>query len=278
MSLNKINESVYILEGAVNISVILGDEGALVIDTGLGDSGARKVRRWLDENSIRPCAIINTHSHADHFGGNEFLLKKYPELMVYAPAIEDAFIKYPVLELAFLFGAEPREALKTGFLMSPPSKVDEIIEPGNSEICGLKLKCVPLPGHSFNQIGVIFEDVFFSADALFVEDLIKKYGILYFVDFEKSIETLEKLKEYRGLKFIPGHRRIEGDVVDVINKNLKHFESVQATVQKCLTHAKPIRCAFEKFGIPNNPVNRALSLVPIKATLLALDIDFFELI
>ena len=276
--MNNIAENVYVLEGSVNVSIILGDEGALIIDTGLGDTSARKVRRWLDENGIRPCAIINTHSHADHFGGNSFLLKKYPELQVWTPEVEDVFIKYPILEPAFLFGAEPPETLKTGFLMSKSSKVDGVINPGDLDVCGLNLTFVSLPGHSFNQIGVVFKDVIFSADAFFVEELIEKYGILYFVDFEKSIETLEKLKDYRKLKFIPGHRKIEQNVIDIINENLRHFDKVKATVKKCLSQTYPIRCMFEKLGVPSSPVNRALSFVSIKATLRALNTDFFELI
>jgi len=263
--LNRISDSVYVLEGAVNIGVLVKGKEAIVVDTGLGDTGARKVRRWLENNGLLPIAIINTHSHADHFGGNAFLLKRFEDIRVYAPEIEDAFVRYPLLEPAFLYGAYPPDELITDFLVSEASPVHEILKPGSLKIGGFDIEIVPLPGHSFNQMGVVFENVFFAADSLFVPELIEKYRILFFVDYNMWIETLNKLKEFKGYTVIPGHRKFDTSIDAIVERNLLHLEEIKKLVTSCMPD--PFDCVFNKLGIPENPVSRALAGTSIRAVM-----------
>ncbi len=265
MNLNKIAENVYVLEGAVNIGIIVDHGAAILVDTGLGDTGVRKVRRWLAENGIDAIGIINTHSHADHFGGNSFLVKKFPDIKVFAPEIEDAFIRYPLLEPAFLYGAYPPEELMTGFLMAEPSPVHETLLEGELKIGGIELEIISIPGHSFNQMGVIYKNVFFVADALFVPDLIDKYRILFFVDFEMWVETLEKLKNFESYRIVLGHRTWGGSISQLVDINLKHLEEIRGTVSNCMPD--PFDCVFKRLNIPDDPVSRALAGTSIKAVM-----------
>ncbi len=278
MSLNEVSKDVYVLEGASNISILLYRDEALVIDTGLGDSGARKIRRWADENGIEIRWIINTHSHADHFGGNSYLLKKFPDIRILAPEIEDAFIKYPILEPTFLYGASPPEVLRSDFLMSQASPVHETLSPGKKEIGPFDIEIVPLPGHSFNQIGVIFDDIFFVADSLFVPTLMEKYGVLYFTDFNEWLRTFEKLMEFTDFRFILGHRKWESDQKELVKKNIEHLEQVRKTISSCLKDKNPLSCMFNRLGIQRNPISMSLALVSIKAVFKNLGVDYFEIL
>jgi cyclase len=74
-----VQKSVYMIAGAGgNISVQIGREGVLLVDTGLAASAPKAVAeiRKLSAGPIR--WIINTHLHADHWGGNEVIANLGP--------------------------------------------------------------------------------------------------------------------------------------------------------------------------------------------------------
>ena len=96
---SKIAEGIYLLRGRFvegsqpdgNSVILEGSDGLIVVDTG---RHAEHTRRILDfarqtERPIR--AIVNTHWHLDHTGGNVLLRDELPEVTVHGtPAIEDA--------------------------------------------------------------------------------------------------------------------------------------------------------------------------------------------
>ncbi|RAP24661.1 hypothetical protein C2W64_02831 [Brevibacillus laterosporus] len=99
-----------------------------MIDSGLDTQTAKKTKKGLDELSQPLYAIIKTHSHADHFGGNHYLLQQYPHAIVYAPALEEAIIRNPMLEPIYLgMGSTPLPELCNKFLLAESSRVDEIL-------------------------------------------------------------------------------------------------------------------------------------------------------
>jgi len=72
----KVQGNVYLIAGAGgNIAVQIGDQGVVVVDTGLADA-SDKVLAAIRKLSDKPIQyIINTHSHADHTGGNDAIRK-----------------------------------------------------------------------------------------------------------------------------------------------------------------------------------------------------------
>lgn len=52
---------------------------AAVVDPAVADP----VLQWLNQHSSRLVAILNTHHHGDHVGGNQSLLQQFPEAVVY---------------------------------------------------------------------------------------------------------------------------------------------------------------------------------------------------
>ena len=77
-----------------------GGQDVCLIDSGSDKDAGRKVRQILDANGWRLCAIYNTHSNADHIGGNKYL-QSQTGCKIYAPGAECAFTRYPVLEPSF---------------------------------------------------------------------------------------------------------------------------------------------------------------------------------
>jgi len=167
LELEFVKDNVGFIRDAVNIGIIRDNEDVILVDSGLDKNTARDIRKTVEKSGLNIKAIINTHSHADHFGGNDYLVRNL-DVKVYAPKIEAAILQNPILEPIYLFnGAKPINNLRNKFVLAKPSPVHHIVEPGKTVIHELELEVISLPGHSFNQIGILYEGVFFCADSIF---------------------------------------------------------------------------------------------------------------
>ena len=244
----EVTENVGYIPGAVNMGVIRNGEDALLIDTGLDKDNGRKTLRLLEEKGLRLKAIINTHSHADHFGGNAYLTRN-TEAKVYAPSIESGIIQNPLLEPIYLFhGANPIRTLHNKFVLAKPSPVDHIIEPGKISIIGLELEIIALPGHSYNQIGVKFDNILFCADTVFSERVIDKYRIPVVQDVGTHLKTLESLRGMKCKLFVPAHTKPTEDIKPLVEKNLNTTKSIIADIKKLLKEPKTTEQVQSELG------------------------------
>jgi glyoxylase-like metal-dependent hydrolase (beta-lactamase superfamily II) len=163
-----IGERVWIVPGGVNIGVLANEDGQIVlVDTGLNDTSAKKALKAVrEELGGEVLAILTTHAHADHYGGNATVVKR-TGAKVHAPAFDEAFLRYPLLQPIFLYGgADPLDTLRGRFLLADPSPVDVIVQPGPHEVAGIPIEAIPLFGHSPGQLGYMVADVFFCADVV----------------------------------------------------------------------------------------------------------------
>ena len=158
----------------------------------------------MDANGWNLKMICNTHSHADHIGGNEYL-QKMTNCKIYASSIECDFTRHPILEPAFLYGGYPFAELRHKFLLAAESDAafltDDMLPEG--------ISLIPLPGHFFDMVGfnVVDNDktVAFIADCLSSEAILEKYQIGLIYDVAKYLETLEKVKNLEADIFVPTH-------------------------------------------------------------------------
>jgi glyoxylase-like metal-dependent hydrolase (beta-lactamase superfamily II) len=71
--IKKVNASLYVIPGAGgNTTVFLTDSGVVLVDTKLADNGAAIVNQVKTVTDTPVSMIINTHSHPDHIGSNNF--------------------------------------------------------------------------------------------------------------------------------------------------------------------------------------------------------------
>lgn len=217
MTLQQLSGRVAYLPGANNLGVIAtGDGGAIIVDSGIDKDAARGLKKALVAAGLTPRAIISTHHHADHVGGNAFLLKQYPELQVYATPFEAALIQHPLLEPIYLSGgATPPAALRGKWVLAPGSPVHHLLDEWPTvtagmrrptTIAGVELELLGLPGHSPAQIGVLVDGVCLAADGFFGPAVLAKHGgVPYTHDVAAQLASLAVLGQLEADWFVPGH-------------------------------------------------------------------------
>ncbi|MBD0324645.1 MAG: MBL fold metallo-hydrolase, partial [Aldersonia sp.] len=211
-------DRVWVLPGGVNIGVLANDDGQIVlVDTGLNESSAKKALKAVRaELGSEVVAVLTTHAHADHFGGNATIVKR-TGAVVHAPKFDEAFLRYPLLQPASLFGgADPLDTLRGNFLLADASPVDGIVEPGQHEIAGIRLEAVALYGHSPGQLGYLAGDVFFCADVVLPATVLDKYRIPYLFSLTEHLAALERARCTQHRVAVAGHGPIlEAGQLDV---------------------------------------------------------------
>ncbi len=69
--LNQVGEKSYYINCPAKIGIYLaGNTDVYLIDSGNDKEAGKKVRKILDEKGWNLLGILNTHSNADHIGGN----------------------------------------------------------------------------------------------------------------------------------------------------------------------------------------------------------------
>jgi glyoxylase-like metal-dependent hydrolase (beta-lactamase superfamily II) len=214
----QLGEHTWLLATGVNVGLWEGADGAVLIDSGGDKEAGRQIRQVLEEHGWTLRLIVNTHSNADHVGGNAYL-QKQTGCRIAASRLESAFIVDPVLEPSFLWGALPFRELRSKFLEAKPSAVDLILAE-SGPIPGTALQAVPLPGHFLQMIGVLSPDgVLFAGDALFGEEILAKHPVFFLYDVAGHLSTLERLESLAVRWIVPGHGRPVTDAGALIAAN-----------------------------------------------------------
>jgi glyoxylase-like metal-dependent hydrolase (beta-lactamase superfamily II) len=194
---------------------VANDNDVYLIDSGNDKEAGKKVIKILNENNWNLLGILNTHSNADHVGGNYFLQQK-TGCRIISTELENAFTKHPILEPSFLYGGYPCKELRNKFLMATPSEPTHTIEnflPGG-------LEYIRLGGHFFDMIGIkTSDDVYFLADCVFGENVINKYHLSFIYDVAEFLQTLDKVEQLEGKLFIPAHAEAMSDIKPLVRKN-----------------------------------------------------------
>ena len=103
----QVSEHCYYIQSPAKIGVVkLNDTEVCLIDSGNDKDAGKKVLKILNANGWALKVIYNTHSNADHIGGNHYL-QAQTGCKIYAPGIERDFTRHPVLEPSYLYGGNP---------------------------------------------------------------------------------------------------------------------------------------------------------------------------
>ena len=227
----QVAENTYYINSPSKIGVYrVSDDDVWLIDSGNDKDAGRKIQKILDAQGWKLTAIINTHSNADHNGGNT-LLQNRLNCAVYSTPMENIVTENPILEPTFLYGGYPFKKLRNKFLMATPSKAQDIATAKLPE----GMEYFRLPGHFWDMIGIKTpDDVYFLADCIFGEGTVNKYHISFFYDLAAQFETLDMVEKLEGKLFIPAHAEPMEDIRPLVKLNRdKSLEILNVLLELC---------------------------------------------
>ncbi len=154
VSLKLIQGSSYYIVGVFAVGVYRYGNKVILIDSGSDEQSARDVADALAAENYTVSAIINTHCHPDHCGGNYFFQKKYPEVKIYAAYDEKMFIEDPKwAPRCFCGNAAPFSGLKNKHIAPLKSSIVTMTIPyllGIGDIASLEAT-IPLGLDTFDS-------------------------------------------------------------------------------------------------------------------------------
>ncbi|WP_437504662.1 hydroxyacylglutathione hydrolase [Sorangium sp. So ce1099] len=179
-----------------------GRREAIVIDP----SEAPPVIAALEREKLSLVAIVNTHHHHDHVGGNEALRQRHGDLPVYAHSSDVGRV---------------------------PAQTEHVEEGNPFRVAGLELRPLHVPGHTLGAVSYCVEDAVFTGDTLFIAGCGRM--------FEGTPEVMHA--SLAKLAALPVHTRVFCGHEYTVN-NLRFAETVEPeneAVRKKLVAAREAR-------------------------------------
>ena len=262
MAAVKLSESIYYIPGGTNVGVIVCKgrirsakrKNLYLIDSGMDATDAERIYNELEnlfpleKGGFCVKAIINTHGHADHTGGNAYFVRR-TRCKIWISKIESAGILNPRLHGTVFGGGHPPKHLQIPYFLPEASDPDKIIsEKSVIKLSGGKtLTFMSLPGHSFDMLGVIVTDkknekFLFAGDAFFGSLHMMRYWIPYIYDIKKFKETVEILDKTNMNWYIPSHGQPVTRISETVELNLIALLSTEYCITAALKKHGKLSC------------------------------------
>lgn len=224
-----------------NNIVSIGRHSTALVDSGYATHAAQTVT--LVQQALGPRlldALVNTHLHSDHCGGNALLQTTYPELTTRIPHGLAAEVSQwdPVT-----LGYEP-----TG-QQCPPFRCDTLLRNGDSvELGDWFWQVHSAPGHDPDAI-ILYQPeygVLISGDALWENG----FGVVFpelegAQGFAEVARTLDLIESLRPRTIIPGHGAVFSNVPAALSVARKRLEGFVNNPDKHALHAGKVLLKFK---------------------------------
>ena len=126
---------------------------ALLIDPA---AASEDIINYVNTNSLNMTAIVNTHGHVDHIGGNKYFHEKW-DVPIFIHSADAMKLIDPRQNLSSYMDEE---------IISPAA--DRLLESGDKIRLGKKeLEVIHTPGHTAGGICLLYDFLLFAGDTLF---------------------------------------------------------------------------------------------------------------
>lgn len=224
----KLSENVSVFIGKTNIGLIQDQQNLYLIDTGTGQHSGiqilKEIRQTYHQHS-QIKAIINTHSHADHIGGNAYLTRE-TGCEIWMPEGERGPMENNNLETIIEWGGFPLPEMVVPIFTPQRAKVSrDLYHNERIQIGTCLLETIPLPGHFLDMLGYIYTDtdgkrIAFLGDGIFGREYIKKYWIPYLLNVSDFKESLRRIDQIQADYYIPSHGEISSEISSRVELNM----------------------------------------------------------
>lgn len=223
-----------------NSTVISTEEQAWIIDTGYATHAPQTealVQSALGGRTLH--AILNTHLHSDHCGGNARLAERFPQARILIPPGQSELVRqWDTVQLTY----EP-----TG-QQCPRFMFDGLLEPGSRIALGsARWEILAAPGHDPHAVLLFQPDhgVLISGDALWENG----FGVVFpelegLEAFEQVGATLELIHELQPSAVIPGHGRAFVDVEGALDRARRRLDQFQRHPERHAEYAAKVLVKF----------------------------------
>lgn len=222
-----IRGNTYYFEAFTNVGIYrLGNNKVVLIDGTDHKRMAKAINNYLKSENLTVDTIISTHCHVDHICGNKYFYDLYG-CKILSTEKEKPFIAQPDLEGSFYYAGIDTDKSRNPFFTVEPTVIETLTEDNLPE--GLEI--IKLPGHAFDMIGIKTSDnVVFVADSILSEKTWTEFKVPFFHDVNRSIETLEMLKEIKADVFVPSHNEPLTDIKELADLNITKLRELKETV------------------------------------------------
>lgn len=225
-----------------------------------GSTGYKEVGR----DDIR--TVLVTHGHNDHFRHSHEFRERGARVI--ASKDDALLVRYPEVNIRGLFSwAKLPLELVTPYFQGNACEVDTYVEDWQDPA----IKPVFLPGHTLGQYGFITEDgVFYTADALYSEDLWSKYKLPYCIDPDVCRTSLRRIKEQDFDYAVPGHGKpmSRAEALRAADYHLSQLDKVDEVVLELIAEPTSMEVLLsllaERLQLYHSLNNYYISLVMLK--------------
>lgn len=236
----------------------INDKEIIMLDTGWKKGERDGIEKILESNSFKVAAIINSHSHSDHTGNNEYFKKKYNSIIA-MPAFE-ALICSSETNLKVYYGGQTLRSVREhyGHIVF---KTDIKIEEDQDEVtvCDINFRIIHTPGHSPDHICIITpDDVAYIGDALISYEVMRGAKIPYAYILSEDMKSKAKLYDLSCSKYVVAHKGVYENITKLIDDNIDFYESKAMTIYEVIdrpmTFEEIMKAVIKKLNIHINNI------------------------
>lgn len=269
MAVINISDCIYYISGPTNIGIIeeqLSDtkSNLYMIDSGCNTEDGKRIfteiTEYFSQKDITIKAIINTHSHADHCGANNYIQQK-TNCEIWITENEQGSLINPFLQPIISWGGNPLPEINSSYYVAEKTVPNKIINTNEKFTLnnGIKISFINLPGHYFEMIGILCENdnkkILFASDGIFGRKNIGKYWIPFLYDVKEFKNSLDTISSLNADFCIPGHGEPTSQIEETVELNKIAIISNEQCILEALKYKEQTQEDILKYVADKNEIN-----------------------